>query len=159
MWAMIVKEFRQLRRDRRTLALMIVMPGILLVVLRYAASFDAKTNSVAVSRPQASAASTLLRSPFKVIATRPGQRRVWAQDQLRDGKAEVALVTGGARPVVLIDGSQLFAARAALTALAGLEHGSGTGGTTAGGLAAAPKVTILYNPGLTTSDIMIPGLC
>ena len=26
MWAMIVKEFRQLRRDRRTLAMMIVMP-------------------------------------------------------------------------------------------------------------------------------------
>ena len=40
MWAMIVKEFRQLRRDRRTLAMMIVMPVLLLVVLGYAASFD-----------------------------------------------------------------------------------------------------------------------
>src|SRR5258708_39770346 len=98
MWTMIGKECRRRRRVRRTLALMIVMPVILLVVLGYAASFDVKTISVAVSGPQASAASTLLRSPFKVIATRPGQRRVWAQDQLRDGKAEVALVTGGARP-------------------------------------------------------------
>ena len=32
MWAMIVKEFRQLRRDRRTLAMMIVLPVVLLVV-------------------------------------------------------------------------------------------------------------------------------
>jgi ABC-2 type transport system permease protein len=29
MRAMIVKEFRQLRRDRRTLAMMIVMPVVL----------------------------------------------------------------------------------------------------------------------------------
>ncbi len=29
MWAMIVKEFRQLRRDRRTLAMMIVMSVVL----------------------------------------------------------------------------------------------------------------------------------
>ena len=40
MRAMIVKEFRQLRRDRRTLAMMIVMPILLLVILGYAASFD-----------------------------------------------------------------------------------------------------------------------
>ena len=33
MWAMIVKEFRQVRRDRRTLAMMIVLPVLLLVVL------------------------------------------------------------------------------------------------------------------------------
>ena len=38
MWAMIVKEFRQLRRDRRTLAMMIVMPVVLLIVFGYAAS-------------------------------------------------------------------------------------------------------------------------
>ena len=37
MRAMIVKEFRQLRRDRRTLAMMIVMPVLLLVILGYAA--------------------------------------------------------------------------------------------------------------------------
>jgi ABC-2 type transport system permease protein len=47
---MIVKEFRQLRRDRRTLAMMIVLPVLLLVVLGYAASFDVKTISVA-ARP------------------------------------------------------------------------------------------------------------
>ena len=34
----------------------------------------------------------------------------------------MAVVTGGAKPLVLIDGSQLFAARAALTYLAAAEH-------------------------------------
>ena len=166
MWAMIVKEFRQLRRDRRTLAMMIVMPVLLLVVLGYAASFDVKTISVAVSGPQASEIEGFLSAPFDVVLSAPGQTRSWAQDQLRDGHAEMAVVTGGSRPLVLIDGSQLFAARAALTALAGLERGAGSSGTagagSAGGSAGpaiSPKVSILYNPGLTTSDIMIPGLC
>ena len=48
MWAMIVKEFRQLRRDRRTLAMMIVMPVILLIVFGYAASFDVSLDPEAV---------------------------------------------------------------------------------------------------------------
>jgi len=152
MWAMIVKEFRQVRRDRRTLAMMIVMPVLLLVVLGYAASFDVKTISVAVSGPQAELLARQLPSPFDVKATAPGQSASWARNELRDGKAEVAVVTGGSRPQVLIDGSQLFSAKAALAALAGLQQRGP-------GLPVAPKVTVLYNPGLKTSAIMIPGLC
>jgi ABC-2 type transport system permease protein len=180
MWAMIVKEFRQLRRDRRTLAMMIVMPVLLLVVLGYAASFDVKTISVAAAGPQAQVVRAALHGTFDgvtfdVVTTEPGQGRTWAQDELRDGKADLAVVTGGTRPAVLIDGSQLFAARAALTALASLERlarpvaaggAAGAGGSTgAGGATGAdglalgtPQVSILYNPDLTTSDIMIPGL-
>jgi ABC-2 type transport system permease protein len=173
---MIVKEFRQLRRDRRTLAMMIVMPVLLLVVLGYAASFDVKTIPVSAAGPQARTVSSLLHRPFEVTRTEPGQGRGWAQDQLRDGRADVAVVTGGARPLVLIDGSQLFAAQAALAALAKSGRaappgasGPGTSGPAsasqsgaAGGPAAAPlpppQVSVLYNPRLTTSDIMIPGL-
>ncbi|HEY7822398.1 MAG TPA: hypothetical protein VIG24_06180 [Acidimicrobiia bacterium] len=40
MLAVIVKEFRQVVRDRRTLAMLIVMPVVLLLVFGYAASFD-----------------------------------------------------------------------------------------------------------------------
>ena len=169
MWAMIVKEFRQLRRDRRTLAMMIVMPVLLLVVLGYAASFDVKTIPVAAAGPQAEVVGAVLHRPFDVVTTEPGQGRAWAQDELRDGHADVAVVTGANRPVVLIDGSQLFAARAALTALASMQRlarpvgtsgsAGGAGPAGAAGLAlGAPQVTILYNPDLKTSDIMIPGL-
>jgi len=152
MWAMIVKEFRQVRRDRRTLAMMIVMPVLLLVVLGYAASFDVKTISVAVSGPQAQLLAHRLPSPFEVKTIAPGQSASWARNELRDGKAEMAVVTGSSRPQVLIDGSQLFSAKAALAALAGLAQ-RGTP------LPVTPKVTVLYNPGLKTSVIMIPGLC
>jgi len=135
--------------------MMIVLPVLLLVVLGYAASFDVKTVTVAAAGPQAGLVTGLLKSPsFDITQSRPGSGRAWAQDQLRDGNDEMAVVTGGARPLVLIDGSQLFAARAALTYLAELQHGSG-----GAGLPVTPKVVILYNPGLTTSDIMIPGLC
>ncbi len=166
MWAMIVKEFRQLRRDRRTLVMMIAMPVILLVVLGYAASFDVTSIPVAVAGPEAALVARVLPAPFDVVSTSapagqtPAQARTWAQDQLRDGHAAVAIVTGGgasalsggARPEVLIDGSQLFTAQATLTALSKL-HLAVRGGT-----AIKPQVTILYNPKLTTSDVMIPGL-
>jgi ABC-2 type transport system permease protein len=170
MWAMIVKEFRQLRRDRRTLAMMIVMPILLLVVLGYAASFDVSSIPVAVSGPQAAVVGRTLPRPFDIVSSQPGSDRAWAQDQLRDGHAVVAVVTGGARPVVLVDGSQLFAARAALAALAALGRPTSPAAGTAGAAGttgppgaappglAGPQVTILYNPKLTTSDIMIPGL-
>jgi ABC-2 type transport system permease protein len=146
MRAMIVKEFRQLRRDRRTLAMMIVLPVLLLVVLGYAASFNVSAVPVVVAGPQAAAVARALPKPFDIVAVAPGQDRSWAQDQLRDGAAAAAVVTGGPRPVALIDGSQLFAARAALTALAAARGPD------------RPSVTVLYNPGLTTSYIMIPGL-
>jgi ABC-2 type transport system permease protein len=174
MWAMIVKEFRQLRRDRRTLAMMIVLPILLLVVLGYAASFDVKSVSVAAAGPQAAAVSRLLPAKFDVVAVQPAQGRSWAEEQLRDGHAEAAVVTGGARPVVYLDGTQLFATQTALAALANIRGGAAAGvsggsspragtisssGNSGGAAAAAsPRVSILYNPQLTTSYIMIPGL-
>jgi ABC-2 type transport system permease protein len=161
MWAMIVKEFRQLRRDRRTLAMMIAMPVILLVVLGYAASFDVTSIPVAVAGPEAAAIGRALPAPFDVTSSEPAEGRGWAQDELRDGHAAVAVVTGGTRPQVLIDGTQLFAAQAALTALGKLSGATALtprGSATTQLAAARPQVTILYNPALATSDIMIPGL-
>jgi ABC-2 type transport system permease protein len=153
MWAMIVKEFRQLRRDRRTLAMMIAMPVLLLVVLGYAASFDVKSISVVTAGPDAALVGRALPAKFHVVSSDLSAGRTWAQDQLRDGDADVAVVTSlTAAPHVLIDGSQLFAAQATLAALSKLNApGSAT-------TAPKPRVTILYNPNLTTSYVMIPGL-
>ena len=149
MWAMIVKEFRQLRRDRRTLAMMIVLPVLLLVVFGYAASFDVKTIPTVVACPLAG--QVPLRAPFHVVAREPAEGLAWAQIQLRDNRDGAALaVVTGARTVVLVDGSQLFTARSALTALAARSQQTPAG--------QAPVVRILYNPQLKTSYIMIPGL-
>jgi ABC-2 type transport system permease protein len=154
MWAMIVKEFRQVRRDRRTLAMMIVMPVVLLVVFGYAASFDVTTIPTAVAGPLASQAEARLPAQFEVVRTAPAEGAQWAQQQLRDGHAAVSMVVQ-ARPVVLIDGSQLFTARAALAALQSAQHQSAQQGAAG---QPVPAVRILYNPGLKTSYIMIPGL-
>jgi ABC-2 type transport system permease protein len=157
MWAMIVKEFRQLRRDRRTLAMMIVMPVILLIVFGYAASFDVSTIPAVVAGPEASAAA--VPGSFHVVQRAPAEGAAWARTELRDGQAAVAVVTG-ARTVVLIDGSQLFPAKVALAALASEQRSAASAprGAPASAGAQVPQVTILYNPGLKTSDVMIPGL-
>jgi len=179
MRAMIVKEFRQLRRDRRTLAMMILMPILLLVILGYAASFDVSTVPTVVAGPQAATVAGALPKPFRLAGSYPAASAsaasAWAHDELRDGHAAVAIVTGTPAPVVLIDGSQLFTAQAAERALATLRGGTAgaAGGVAAGGVSgsgsrvpavlaaagvAGASVQVLYNPQLKTSDIMVPGL-
>lgn len=78
MRAMIVKEFRQLRRDRRTLAMMILMPVLLLVVLGYAASFDVSSVATVVAGPRAN--SVALPKPFEVVARDTATGQATAQD-------------------------------------------------------------------------------
>lgn len=161
MWAMIAKEFRELRRDRRTVAMMIVMPVMLLIVFGYAANFRVSNIPVFAAGPQAAqAAARLPASTFKVTQTDPGAGEAQAEAKLRDGAATIAIVTGGARPLMLIDGSQLFSAQTAEAALARTAPPGGAtsagGGTSAAG--EAPQVKILYNPDLNTSWVMVPGI-
>ncbi len=171
MRAMIVKEFRQLRRDRRTLAMMIVMPILLLVILGYAASFDVSDIPTVVAGPGAAAAATALPKSFQVAGTytatagQTGPATAWARDELRDGHAAVAIVTAsaGGGPLILVDGSQLFTAQAALRQFAAQRSGATAAANTAdpgpGAAAVAnASVQVLYNPQLKTSYIMIPGL-
>jgi ABC-2 type transport system permease protein len=149
-WAMVAKEFRELRRDRRTVAMMIVLPVVLLVVFGYAANFKVHDIPVVAVGPQAQQAAAALREPvFHVTDVDTAAGEADAQARLRDGQAVVAVVTGGGRPLVLMDGTQLFSVQTAETALARLAPAAG---------AAAPDLRILYNPQLTTSWVMVPGL-
>ena len=99
MWAMVVKEFRELRRDRRTMAMMIVLPVLLLVVFGYAANFKVHDIPVVVVGPGAGQAASLLREPtFHVTEVDPSAGESAAEARLRDGKAVAAVVTGGSKP-------------------------------------------------------------
>jgi len=142
-WAMVVKEFRQLRRDRRTLAMMVMVPLLLLVVFGYAASFDVDEIPTIVVGPQAQGVASRLPELFDVIETLPGGDRGEAVAALRDGEA-VAAIVAKTTPEVLLDGGQLFAARAAVTALARMPQ--------------APEPTVLFNPELSTPVVMIPAI-
>jgi len=145
MQAMIRKEFRQLRRDRRTLALMIVVPLLLLVVFGYVARFDVKQISTAVVGDQAEAIAGILPESFDVTIVDPAGDRASAEDLLRRSRAIIAVV---AEPpfTILVDGSEMFAAQSALR-------------RTTGALPVPePRVEILFNPGLSTAWIMVPAL-
>lgn len=149
MWAMIAKEFRELRRDRRTVAMMIVLPVLLLVVFGYAANFQVNDIPVVAVGPNASQAAALLPAPtFKVTEVEPNAGEAQATAKLRNGTAVVAFVTGGSRPLLLMDGTQLFSVQTAEGTLSRL--------TPPGGV--TPQVKILYNPDLSTSWVMVPGI-
>lgn len=145
MRAMTLKEFRQLRRDRRTLALLIFQPLVLLVVFGYAASFDVDAVSAAVYGPAAEQVADALPDALAVRTVSASGGREDAEAALRAGDVVVAVLTGsGGTDGLLIDGSQLFAARSAVTALAA---------------AAVPvRPEVLYNPGLETPPVLVPAL-
>jgi len=145
MLAMALKELRQLGRDRRTVAMMIVLPVVLLVIFGYAARFDVTSVSTIVAGPNAEGVARTLPDRFNVIATHADWNRDQAEDALRRGQATVGWVTSNGRPtVVLVDGSNLFGAQSALRVLAA---SSGT-----------VRPEILFNPNLETSYVMVPAL-
>ena len=151
MWAMIVKEFRQLRRDRRTLAMMIVLPIVLLVVFGYAASFDVDVDPArASSGPQAERLAAALPAPFEVHDVDPHAGRADAVEALRDGTVPVAFVTSrrrGHHPARRLRAVH----RERRQGLARLARGSRPGGD-------LRRIEVLFNPELKTSAIMVPGL-
>ena len=169
MRAIAVKEFRELRRDRRTLAMLFVLPFLFLVVFGYAASFDIKDVPTVVVGARAESVAAALPATFAVTETQADGDRAGAEELLRRGEAVVAVVmpANADDPArVLIDGTELFAAQAALRSLAELQatqmtDGAASGGQSplAGDAAPAVEVSVVFNPALRTAVIMIPGLC
>ena len=130
MCAIALKEFLQLRRDRRTVAMLFLLPFLFLVVFGYAASFDVKEIPTrgrrAVGRARADRAC---RSSSRSSTCGPATTGPPREDALRRGEAVVAFVTpasaaGGA--TVLVDGSELFAAQAALRRIATAQATAGS---------------------------------
>ncbi|MGV9711996.1 ABC transporter permease [Gordonia sp. NPDC003424] len=146
MRAMIIKEFRELLRDRRTLAMLIVLPLLLLVVFGYAANFYVSSVKTAVVGPEATQVTASLPSYFEVTETSTTDTQSDAEQLLRENKVDVALVTPtGSGPILaLVDGSNLFAAQSSVAVL-----------NKAGGQV---QVQVLFNPGLKTSWVMIPAI-
>lgn len=143
MWALVLKEFRQLRRDKRTVAMMVVMPLLLLIVFGYAASFDVDSVRTVVVGPAADQLAGQLPDFFDVERTNTQETRDDAVEDLRSGDAAVVFVTGS-ETEILVDGSQLFSARAVVTALARIPG--------------APQPEVLFNPELKTSVVMVPAI-
>ena len=128
MTALIVKEFRELARDRRTLAMLVILPVILLIIFGYAANLSVDKVSVAVIGSQAESFAHKLdtyraaRDKLDITHiehTRGGEE---AEQLLRDRKADVVVVSDrpdtSDKPIseqmqVYTDGSNLFVAQTA----------------------------------------------
>jgi ABC-2 type transport system permease protein len=154
---MITKEVHQLRRDRRTLAMMVVLPVLMLVVFGYAARFDVTSIPVNVVGSGAERVADALPAPFEVEDVDPAGTRADAERDLRDARVPAAVVADDGGVDVLLDGSELFTANAARTALATTSASAPAGGT---GAQDAPNadLDVLFNPDLDTSTVMVPGL-
>lgn len=160
---LILKEFRELSRDRRTLAMLIVMPLLLLLIFGYAANFTVTHLTTTVVGPYASQivhevdAHRQLSDHLTIDHTDSTDNRAAAVDLLRNGTYDVAIVTSHSseapnRPSVevLINGANLFAAQSANLLFSRVAQ------------QLQPQLhlttTILFNPDLKTSWVMIPAI-
>ena len=151
--ALVRKEFLQIRRDRRTLALIVFVPVILMLIFGYAASFDVEHLSTEFIGNDSPALRSALAND-DAFAVQPGIARdeQQARDDIKHGRAVIAIaIDASGRPTaVLVDGSRLMEAMTAQRHVSALQaHAQGT--TTL-------PVQVLFNPLLSSADFMVPGL-
>jgi len=181
--ALIVKEFRHLARDRRTLAVVLALPVLQMILFAYAISFDVRNvSTVIIDADRTPASASYVRS----YSSSGFFRVVGAADDLSDvdrvfdhNLARIAVVVPSgfgrslaageqATVVVYLDGSEPTAARVgqAFTTALNQVYGQrvivewadtqGLDVSAAGRL--EPRVRTWYNPERRSSDFLIPGL-
>ena len=138
---MIIKEFRQMTRDKRTMGLLFGLPLMLLIIFGYAARFDVTSIDTLVVGPNAHEVSSTLNPVYSVSDIDPQGSRIDAEDALRNSEAVAAIVADESGTRLLIDGSELFVAQSALRRVPP---------------GAQPE--ILFNPELNTATVMVPSL-
>ncbi|MFN3866234.1 MAG: ABC transporter permease [Demequina sp.] len=142
---MILKEFRELRRDHRTVAMLVAMPIVLLVIFGYAANFTVDDIPTRVLGPGAAQVEAGLPSLFDVQAADARAGEADAVALVRDGVVDVAIDTSAQPPTAYLDGSSLFSAQSAAAALGAAPEGR-------------VAIEILFNPDLVTAWVMVPSL-
>ncbi|KAA3645512.1 MAG: ABC transporter permease [Chloroflexi bacterium] len=181
--SLIRKEFVQILRDPRTLALVIVIPVLQLFLLGYSASNDVRNVPMAVFNQDRGPAARELLDAFRVSDQFDIRFEVYSEDELRqlidDGDARVgliippdysALITGNqqAQVAFVLDGSDPSVASTSLSAaqLIGQAYATDVQAdrlARAGqaGLVAFPlevRTQVWYNPDLEDAYFMVPGI-
>ena len=118
MLAVVIKEFRQLRRDHRTVAMLVMIPLVLLLVFGYAASFDVSTLRVGLYGANAGEPwrDSCRRTAYRWSSRTRAAGRTRRRTCCGEANATVAFVSGP-QPALYVDGADLFSARAAIQAL------------------------------------------
>lgn len=173
-WAVAIKELRQIRRDRRTLLILVVLPTFFLFLYGYALNFDIRNIRLAVDDRDGSPESREVVAAFSrstyfdVVATPVGEA---AGDALLDrGLARVLLVVpaGFGRTVeqgqtadvqLILDGDNANSATTILgytTAVLRQVSATWSRQPTAQMVVVEPRVW--YNPELRSTVFLVPGL-
>lgn len=177
---LVAKEFIHIRRDPRTLGIMIVMPVVMLILLGYAATTDIEHLRIAVYDGDKSSFSRQLIEAYRASNAFDIVDYVASQDNLtyliERGDVYGALVIPAgygqkmaalelAEVAFLIDGSDATAATTVLSASQGvgqaitvrlIEQKRGVPADQMPGVEVRPRVW--YNPDLKSTYFMIPGM-
>jgi ABC-2 type transport system permease protein len=180
--SIIRKEFIQIRRDVRTLALIIVMPIMQLFLLGYAATTDVKNISLAVWDQDRSPQSRQLLDAFRAADYFRISYAVGSEDEYRTliekGMARAALIIppdydrrlseGKAQVAMILDGSDATVGSTALSAAKLIGQAYATNvlsqRTASAGLRLSPepplevRTQVWYNPDLVSAYFNIPGV-
>ena len=181
--SIIRKEFIQIRRDPRTLVLVLVIPVMQLFLLGYAATNDVRNVPLAVYDQDRSSASRRLLDAYRAADYFQLVYDVQSEQELRDlidhGQARVGLVipptyseelVGGrtAQVLFILDGTDPTVASTALSAsqLIGQSHSTEilserlgrSGMIRAMTPPIAVNTQVWYNPDLLSTYYMIPGV-
>ena len=176
LWPMLWKEFRQMRRDRFTLAMLLGLPAMQLLMFGYAIRTEVRHVPMVVldqARTQESRALvTLLTNTQNFDAVGSAASTAEVDRWIREGRAKAAVVIPPdftldlkrghqASAQVIVDAVDPLAASAAISA-AGLVSQNGVRLLT--GQAATPEAPLdvrvrpRYNPGLVSAFNIVPGL-
>ena len=172
--AIAVKEFLQLFRDWRTMLTLLVMPMALLLIYGYALSFDIRHIRLAVVDNDGSRAAREVQQAFlgsgyfDLVASARDER---ALDDLFDsGRAQAALVVPAGYAAALAAGRQaelqfvldgadaqtattiLGYARQIVASVSPVVRAPGSAGPV------VPRPFVWYNPDLSSSRFLVPGL-
>jgi len=173
-WAVAVKELRQIRRDRRTLVILLFVPTFFLFLYGYALNFDIRHVSLAVEDRDSSPESRELvaafarSSYFDIVAATTSDREAAALVDRGTARVVLVIPAGFARDLrqaetadvqIVIDGDNANTATTVLGYVTGVLRQAST--TLPGRpryVLATVEPRIWYNPELRSTVFLVPGL-
>lgn len=172
-WAVAIKEFRQIVRDRQSLLVMLVLPALFLLLYGYALNFDIRHIEMVVQDRDASIESRNLVSRFVASNYFDHRGAVHSDravaDALDSGRARVALVIPegfgrdlraeqAAQVQVLLAGDNANTASTVLGYVNGLMREASLAGVTPDVRLVAVQSRVWFNPELRSALFLVPGL-
>jgi ABC-2 type transport system permease protein len=172
-WAVAVKELRQVRRDRRTLLILLFVPAFFLFLYGYALNFDIRHVALAVQDRDRSAESRELieafvgSTYFDRVATITSDEEIDALMERDYVRALIVVPDGFARDLgrgrtaevqIILNGENANTATTVLGYVNAVvaEAGNRLGGAVRPRVEAVPR--IWYNPELRSTLFLVPGL-